>query len=117
MMVSTKTCINASMSATLGVLLLAVAATSVAGERRTAHIETCKSEVLQQYGADKDAMVLSQRRVPSGMQVKLAARMDQDTTRFVNCWVPNNANADGSPGYGLDTLATRLEIETAVVDY
>ena len=72
-MVSIKTCINASMSATLGVMLLAVAATSVAEERHGSYIETCKSEVQDEYGADK-IMVVSERRIPSGTQVRLAAQ-------------------------------------------
>jgi hypothetical protein len=104
------------MSATLGVMLLAVAATSMAGERNTAHIESCKSEVLEQYGADREVMVVSERRIASGLQVRLATRMDQNTTRFVNCWVPNNSTADGRYA-GLDTVAARLEPQTAVVTY
>lgn len=117
MMVSTKTRINASMSATLGIMLLAVAATSVAGERNTAHIETCKSEVQAQYSTALEVMVVSERRIPSGTQVRLAARMDQDTTRFVNCWVPSNINEEGGYTRGLDTVAARLEPNTAVVTY
>jgi hypothetical protein len=117
MMISTKTCINASMSIALGLMLLAVAATSMAGERNTVHIETCKSEVRTQYGVDTDVAVVSERRIPSGTQVRLAARMDQDTTRFVNCWVPSNTNDDGSYSRGLDTLAARLQPDTTVVSY
>lgn len=116
-MVSTKTCINASMSATLGVMLLAVAASSMAGESNTSHIESCKTEVRQEFGADKDVMVVSERRIPSGTQVRLATRLDRNTTRFVNCWVPSKTNEDGSYTRGLNVLAARLEPDTAIVSY
>lgn len=117
MMVSTKTCINASMSATLGVMLLAVAATSRAGEASTGYIDTCKAEVQQLHGADTDVVVVNQRHIPSGTQVRLAARVDRDTTRFVNCWVPSNTSEDGSFTRGVDTLAARLQPDTVVVSY
>ena len=114
-MVSTKTCINASMSATLGVMLLAVAATSRAGEANESYVDTCMAEVRQEFGADKDVMVVSERRIPSGTQVRLAARMDRDTTRLVNCWVPSNTGEDGSFTRGVDRLAARLEPDPALV--
>lgn len=116
-MVSTKTCINASMSVTLGIMLLAVAATSRAGEASESYVDTCKAEVRQAYGADNEVMVVSERRIPSGTQVRLAARMDQDTTRFVNCWVPSNTAEDGSFTRGVDSLAARLEPDTPLVPY
>lgn len=106
-MVSTKTRINASVSATLGLVLLAVAATTTAGENNTAHIDTCKSEVRDQYSTES-IMIVSERRIPSGTQVRLAAHIDQDTTRILNCWVPSNTNDDGSYSQGVDTLAARL---------
>ncbi len=98
-------------------MLLAVAATSMAAETSMSHIESCKNEVRQEYGTDKDVTVVSERRVPSGTQVRLAARLDRDTTRFVNCWVPSNTDEDGSYARGLDALAARLEPDSAVVSY
>jgi len=116
-MVSTKTYINASLSVTLGMMLLAVAAGTLAAESAPGHIESCKSEVRRQYGMDTDVVVVNERHNASGTQVKLAARLDRDNTTFVNCWVPGNE--EGISGYerGMDTFATRLEPATTILPY
>jgi len=116
-MVSTRTYINTLMSVVLGLALLAVVAVAKAAESTPGHIQSCKTEVQQRYGADTDVMVVSQRRIPSGLQVKLAARLDRDNTRFVNCWVPSLENGDGSYAQGLDTFATRLAPATSLPPY
>ena len=108
-MVTTKTRINASLSVSLGVLLLVVSATAMSAGRNASYVEACKSEVRQHYGKNMEVMVVSKRRIPSGAQVKLAARLDRDNIEFINCWVPSNEA--GYSGYGRDsnTFATRLE--------
>jgi len=116
-MVSTRTSINASLSVTLGMMLLAVAAGALAAGNAPGHIESCKSEVRQQFGMDTEVMLVSERRNASGTLVKLAARLDQDNTTFVNCWVPGNEEGINGYGRGADAFATRLEPATNLLPY
>ena len=117
-MVSNKTKINASLSISLGMLLLVVvAASAMAAERNTSYMETCKSEVRQHYGSNTEVVVVSERRTSSGLQVKLAARLDRDNTDIVSCWVPSNENGDGGYGRDLNTFATRLEFAPTNLPY
>ena len=108
-MVSNKTRIHVLQSVSLGVLFLVVSATAMAAEGNASYMETCKSEVRQHYGANMEVMVVSKRRIPSGMQVKLAARLDRDNIEFLNCWVPSNEAGDVGYGRDSNTFATRLE--------
>jgi hypothetical protein len=105
------------MSVVLGLALLAVVAVAQAAENSPGHIQSCKTEVQKRFGIDTDVMVVNQRRIPSGIQVKLAARLDRDNTRFVNCWVPSLENDDGSYARGVDTFAARLAPATTLPPY
>jgi hypothetical protein len=106
-MIFNKTQINISLS--LGLLLLAAgAASAMASSSNADYIEACKSELRQQYGNQMDITLINKRRVYSGVQVQLAARVDQDNTEFVTCWVPNDETDEGSYSGGYNTAAVKL---------
>jgi hypothetical protein len=106
-MISNKTQINISLS--LGLLLLAAgAASAMASDSNADYIEACKSELRQQYGNQMDITLIKKRRIYSGVQVQLAARIDENNSEFVTCWVPNDETDDGRYSGGYNTAAVTL---------
>ena len=107
-MTFSKTQVNISLS--LGLLLLAAGtATAIASDNNASYIEACKAELRQQYGNQMDIALINKRRIYSGVQVRLAAHIDQDNTEFVTCWVPNDENDGGNYSGGYNTAAVSLK--------
>jgi hypothetical protein len=71
------------------------AVAALASEGNGDYMEACRSELNEHYGQEMDVSVVSKRRAPAGVEVKLAARLDQDNVEFLNCWVPKNDIAGG----------------------
>ena len=95
---------------TIAVMILGMGAVSVlAADRNAQYMETCQSELNQHYGQEMDISVVSKRRNPAGVEVKLAARVDEDNVEFLNCWVPNKDEASGSFDQRADTVAITVE--------
>lgn len=67
----------------------------------------CRAEVEQYYGQAIDIKVVNKRRSARGVQVKLAAQLDQYNAEFLICWLSNAGNQ--GPGTGGNALAARIE--------
>ena len=107
-MIYSKWQINAYL--TIAILILGMGAVSVmAADRNTEYVDTCRSELNQHYGQEMDISMVSKRRNPAGVVVKLAARLDGNNVEFLNCWVPNKDEAHGSFEQHADTVAVTVE--------
>ncbi len=107
-MTTTKTNINLSLS--LAVLVIGLgSALAMASERNAEYMEACKPEVNQFYGRDMDVQVVDKRRVPAGVQVKLAAKTDSDNADFLNCWIPNGDVKNSGFDQFSNSLAVTVE--------
>ena len=92
-MTKSKRGINAYLT-TAAVLIGAGSISTMASDRNISYLEACRPEVNQHYGQDMDISLVSKRRIPAGIQVKVAAKTDEDNAAFLNCWIPNNDGAD-----------------------
>ena len=107
-MIYIKWQINAYL--TIAIMILGMGAVSVlAADRNAEYVDMCQSELNQHYGQKMDISVVSKRRNPAGVEVKLAARLDENNVEFLNCWVPNNGEAHGSFDQHADTVAITVE--------
>lgn len=106
-MTKATTRIKATLSVTIA--LTGCGAVNALAAPNSVYLEACEAELRQQYGHELDVMLVSKRRIPAGMQVKLAARKDRDNTEFVNCWIPNNDSPDGGYARGLNTEAATIQ--------
>ena len=107
-MIYSKWQINAYL--TVAVMILGMGAVSaLAADRNTEYMDTCRSELNQHYGQEMDISVVSKRRNPAGIEIKLAARLDENSVEFLNCWVPNNYEAHGGFDQRADTVAITVE--------
>lgn len=80
----------------------------LAADSNTEYMKACQSELNQHYGEDMDISVVSKRRNPAGMEVKLAARLDEHNVEFLNCWVPSLSEAAQSFDQQADTYAVTV---------
>ncbi|MEM8662226.1 MAG: hypothetical protein AAGF35_15180 [Pseudomonadota bacterium] len=90
------------------VMLGAGAAAAQASDRNAQYLAACQSELKLQYGQDMDVSVVNKRRSMDGVEVKLAARTDDNNVDFVNCWVPRNDTAHPFDT-GANTMAVVIE--------
>ena len=80
-----------------------------ADEQRESELSACQSELQAHYGADTPLSLVDKRRNVYGTQLRMAARMDADNTRFATCWIPRDSgqylSESGTiPGTGSDVL-------------
>lgn len=90
------------------------AVAALASEQNADYMEACRSELNQHYGQEMDVSVVSKRRIPSGMNVKLAARLDQDNVEFLNCWVPKDNAVAGEFDQSSGAFAVTIEPVTVI---
>jgi hypothetical protein len=95
---------------TLGIVVMGVGSVSaMASERNSAYLAACQSGVNQHFGRDMDVRLVNKRRVPAGIQVKIAAKHDEDTTEFLNCWIPNDDVAESGIHQGANAVAVTVK--------
>ena len=108
-MVLSKRKINTCLTIALVAAGLAMGAVkAMAAERNTQYMDACKVEVNQRFGQEMDIRVINKRRIPAGVEVKLAARLDRDNVEFLNCWVPNSEAAGNALDHRSDVLAVTV---------
>lgn len=89
------------------VLTIAIAGTAFsvnASPQQHQGLELCKAEIQGLYGDKTELSLVDVRRDMSGSSMRIAARLDEDNSRFVSCWVPRQES--GSAGYASNS--TRL---------
>lgn len=103
-MISGKTL---ALTTSLSILTLG-SVSGQAAERNQAYIEACRGEIQQYYGENKSLSVVNTRRGADGTRVTLAARSNKDNAEFINCWIPDNTEAEPLD-LGSDKLAATIK--------
>lgn len=80
------------IAAGISIFALGASAGHAAGSN-TRYLEACEAELQQHFGETRHVAVVNKRRTVEGTRVTLSARMDDDNTQFVHCWVPNGGTA------------------------
>lgn len=94
----------------MAILVVGMGAVSVlAADRNVEYVDTCRAELNQHYGQEMAISLVSKRRNPAGVEVKLAARLDDNNVEFLNCWVPNNDEAHSSFDQGANAVAITVQ--------
>jgi hypothetical protein len=108
-MVLSKWKINTCLTAAIVLAGLGMGAIkAMAAERNTGVMDACRVEVNQRFGQEMDIRVINKRRIPAGIELKLAARLDRDNVEFLNCWVPNDETAGGDLDQRSNALAVTV---------
>lgn len=82
-----------AMTTAIATLAFGSGLAQAAGDNN-AYIDTCRAEIEQYYGEERNLAIVSKRRIAEGTRVKIAARSDNDNAEFINCWIPNVDTVD-----------------------
>ncbi len=71
------------------------------------YLDSCRADVDQYFGEEREMRVVSKRRIAEGTRVTLSVKKDSDNAEFVNCWIPNEKSNIGFD-QGADTVAATV---------
>jgi hypothetical protein len=54
------------------------------------YLAVCEGQLQAHYGDDTRVKLISSRKYPDGVRLKVATRVDDDNSRFATCWVSEN---------------------------
>ncbi len=63
-------------------------------------LELCKAEIHGMYGEHTELALIDTRHGMNGISIRVAARLDDDNSNFVTCWIPRS---DSGTGYNSDS--------------
>ena len=72
-------------------------------------LELCKAEIHDMYGEHTELALIDTRHGMAGIRMRVAARLDDDNSNFVTCWIPKLDGGTGNNSNGTQLVSASVE--------